>query len=270
MAINFDSVTSHIRHTLGGDISSDNDYYSIVNEAGDFMASMFPWRWLEDTAAVVVADDANFSLLPIGFVELLGFAPRGLDSRNSLLPAAAAGRFFAVSMQEITDKRETAPAAQTHVDTYATVANGTFYIAIAYTNSGSAVPVPRLEVFPTPSTNGDASLHGDDDCKLTIWYRRAWGQISTPSTIFSLPQWMEPLYLQCVRAITRGYEEEDIATANSRLSEVASGPLFITAVQRDSLIESTTLRVVRRDTPTGLANLAINEGAMEAAANAPR
>ena len=64
---------------------------------------------------------------------------------------------------------------------------------------------------------------------------------------------MEPLYLQCVRAFTRGYEEEDIATTNARIAEVSNGPLFMTAVQRDSLIEATTLRVVRRNTPTSLA-----------------
>ena len=66
---------------------------------------------------------------------------------------------------------------------------------------------------------------------------------------------MEPLYLQMVRAFTRGYEEEDVATTNARISEVANGPLFMTAVQRDALIEATTLRTVRRSSPTTLAGV---------------
>ena len=100
MTLTFDSVTSHIRHTLGGDVASSTDLYRIVNDAGDYMATMHPWRWLED-----VKDDVNatselpYILLPSGFIELLGFAPRGLDSRNSLLDADAAGKFYAVSMQ---------------------------------------------------------------------------------------------------------------------------------------------------------------------------
>ena len=73
-----------------------------------------------------------------------------------------------------------------------------------------------------------------------------------------MPLWCEPLYLQCLRAFARGYEEEDVATTNARLSEVMNGPLFVTAVQRDSLVEATTLRTVRRNAPTALAGLAGN------------
>ena len=259
MTLSFDTVTSHIRHTLGGDVASTTDMYRIVNDAGDYMASMHPWRWLED-----VKDDVNstsalpYILLPAGFVELIGFAPRGLDSRNSVLAAAAAGRFYAVSMQEINDKRESSGDADMTAPTtggsYAKVPAATFYFAIAYTNTGSASPTPRIELFPTPKdSTGSASSHEAVDCKMTIWYRRAWAQVTTPSSVFSLPQWMEPLYLQCVRAFTRGYEEEDLATANARLAEVVAGPLFMVAIQRDSLVESTTLRVVRRDTPVSLA-----------------
>ena len=72
MTLTFDSVTSHIRHTLGGDVASSTDLYRIVNDAGDYMATMHPWRWLED-----VKDDVNatselpYILLPSGFIELL-------------------------------------------------------------------------------------------------------------------------------------------------------------------------------------------------------
>ena len=36
-----------------------------------------------------------------------------------------------------------------------------------------------------------------------------------------------------LRAFARGYEEEDQATLNARLMEVANGPLFAAAVLRD-------------------------------------
>tara|TARA_R100000458_G_C8278389_1_gene254498 strand:- start:10761 stop:11564 length:804 start_codon:yes stop_codon:yes gene_type:complete len=258
MTLTFDTVTAHIRHTLGGDVAASNDLYAIINDAGDYMASMHPWRWLEDVdSSLTGADNVHWIALPTGFVELTGFAPRGVDSQSSNLADAAKGVFYSVSMQEINDKREQAgEALNAHTSTtYNTVPNGAFYFAVNYTNSGTGVPQPRLELFPTPRTtaNGNDSFHGVDDCKLTVAYRMSWAQVTTPSSVFSLPQWMEPLYLQCVRAVARGYEEEDLATVNARLSEVANGPMFQVAVQRDSLIESTTVRVTRRNSPVSLA-----------------
>lgn len=256
MALDYDSVTSHIRHTLGGDVSAETNIYDIINNAGDFMASMYPWRWLEDTTTLSGTSGQEWIALPTGFIELINFAPRGLDSRAS----TSEGRFYAVSAQEIYDKREVAgdDVQNPTSATWNSIPSGAFYFAIAYYSaSGTAVPEPRMELFPCPiNSGGSGSQHEAADCKVSIVYRRSWTQVSESSgtgSVFSLPQWMEPLYLQCVRAFTRGYEEEDIATTNARIAEVSNGPLFMTAVQRDSLIEATTLRVVRRNTPTSLA-----------------
>ena len=259
MALTFDSVTSHIRHTLGGDVSAETDVYDIINNAGDFMASMYPWRWLEDTTSLTGVNTQEWIGLPDGFIELISFAPRGLDSRAATT-GDNSGRFFAVSAQEIYDKREVAgdDVQNPTSATWNSIPEGAFYFAIAYySDSGAAVPVPRMELFPCPvNSGGSGSSHEVADCKVSIVYRRSWTQITASTdtgSVFVLPQWLEPLYLQCVRAFTRGYEEEDIATTNARIAEVTNGPLFMTAVQRDSLIEATTLRVVRRNTPTSLA-----------------
>ena len=257
MAINFDSASSHIRHALGGDVSNSIDVYSIINDAGDYMASMHPWRWLEDTYLMDSTSTEHWINLPTGFVELIAYAPRGIDSRRSALSGtAAAGYFYAVSQQELNDKREATTTALGSYGTteYALVEDGAFYFAIQYQYSNTAVPVARAEIFPTPiNGSGAASEHHSDDCAFTIAYRMAWPQITTPSTVFIIPQWMEPLYLQCLRAVARGYEEEDGGTVSARLNEIANGPLFAVAVQRDSLFESTTLRVTRRDHPALLA-----------------
>ena len=261
MTLTFDSVTAHIRHTLGGDVSAETDVYDIINNAGDFMASMYPWRWLEETATFQGVSNQNHITLPSGFIELISFAPRGLDSRAD----TAAARFFAVSAQEIWDKREVSVTGEAAA-AYTSVPTGAFYFAIAYYSAaGTAVPVPRMELFPTPHSSHSATAHTHTECVGNMIYRRSWTQITestSTGSVFILPQWMEPLYLQMVRAFTRGYEEEDIATTNARIAEVAAGPLFMTAVQRDSLIEATTLRVVRRNTPTGLAGLAGNAAQM--------
>jgi hypothetical protein len=268
MALTFDSVTAHIRHTLGGDVSAETDVYDIINNAGDFMASMYPWRWLEETTALTGVNTVEWIALPTGFIELISFAPRGLDSRAATT-GSNSGRFFAVSAQEIYDKREVAgdDVQNPTAATWDSIPEGAFYFAITYYSAaGTAVPVPRMELFPCPvNSGGSGSSHEVSDCKISMVYRRSWTQIQESSgddSVFVLPQWLEPLYLQMIRAFTRGYEEEDIATTNARIAEVAAGPLFMTAVQRDSLIEATTLRVVRRNTPTGLAGLAGNAAQM--------
>ena len=54
----------------------------------------------------------------------------------------------------------------------------------------------------------------------------------------------------------RGYEEEDVGSLNLRLAEVANGPVYQFAVQRDALVESSTIRSVRRRSPDAIAGLA--------------
>ena len=249
MALDYDSVSAHIRHTLGGDVSAELNVLDIINNAGDFMASMYPWRWLEEVVTFQGVHNQAHITLPVGFAELMSFAPRGLDSRAS----TSLARFYAVSAQEIWDKREVAVAGDEDA-AYTSVPLGAFYFAIAYDSAaGTVTPVPRMEMFPTPNSGRTSTKHTHTDCVGNMTYRRSWTPITLTTSPFICPQFMEPLYLQMVRAFTRGYEEEDVATTNARISEVANGPLFMTAVQRDSLIEATTLRVVRRNTPTSLA-----------------
>ena len=260
MAVTFDSAMSHIRHSLGGDISAETDAYDIMNNSGDFMASLYPWRWLEHTqtltdsstpAGARIADDGQqVDLTDLDFVELISFSPRGLDSRAT----TANGVWYAVGLQEILDKREVVGDG-TQAAAYTSVPSGAFYFAIAYdSDAGTVVPKPVMEIFPT--VDDSDSTHTTAKAEMTMTYRKGWKSVSTPTSTFVMPLWCEPLYLQCVRAFARGYEEEDVATTNARLSEVMNGPLLVTAVQRDSLVEATTLRTVRRNAPTALAGLA--------------
>ncbi len=262
MALDYDKVTAHIRHTLGGDVSAETDVYDIINNAGDFMASLYPWRWLEHTQTLTdssspvgarIADHAqSVDLSGLDFVELISFGPRGLDSRAT----TANGVWYAVSLQEIIDKREVAGTG-IHADAYTSVPDGAFYFAVAwYSNEGTAVPIPQLEIFPT--VDDSVTEFNTAKAEITITYRKGWGNISTPSSTFVMPTWCEPLYLQCVRGFARGYEEEDVGTTNARLSDVMQGPLVLSAIQRDSLIEATTQRTIRRATPSSLAGLAGN------------
>lgn len=102
---------------------------------------------------------------------------------------------------------------------------GTILNAYDTNQATSQEPVQRLEIWPEPSANETAAL--------TIIYRSSWRDIDNDSDFLRVPSWCEALYLQLLRAFARGYEEEDDGSLSARLMEVAGGPLFIAAVDRD-------------------------------------
>lgn len=225
MTLTYHQVASHVRHTLGGELSSELDMYQIINQAGDFMCGMHPWRWLETEAAGLTPASDGIDL-PTPFIELLHYAPRLADTR------ATGTRYALTSRQDVLDYQHSTAATETNV----------IYFCVSH-STVSGVPTPRLE-FSGTSTE-----------PITLWYRAGWEPVTTDSSTsdpFVLPAFCEPIYLQTVRAFARGYEEEDASTMNPRLAEIANGPTFFSAIQRDSLIEGTTLRTVRRTNPSGV------------------
>lgn len=95
----------------------------------------------------------------------------------------------------------------------------------AATGTSSGPPVPILEIYPAPQA--------DDPEGFTLFYRAKWRRISTDTDFLDVPEYAEPLFKQIVRAFTRGYEEEDIATMNQRLAEIEQGPMYTNAMRAD-------------------------------------
>lgn len=108
---------------------------------------------------------------------------------------------------------------------------GFHYAAIVHPiNSAGGAPVPRLEIWPTPSSNETAAI--------TILYRRGWVSLENDSTLISIPTWMHPVFFEFLRAFAHGWEESDVATASERVMGVMQGPIWAAAVQRDASIEA--------------------------------
>ena len=51
MVLTGNKCLSHIKHTLGGELSPAIDGLGLINEAGEFLASAQPWKWLETAEA---------------------------------------------------------------------------------------------------------------------------------------------------------------------------------------------------------------------------
>lgn len=107
----------------------------------------------------------------------------------------------------------------------------TRYVALSYQPVGGTggPPVPRLEVYPTPT----AAAFG----VLSLMYRAGWTTVASDQDFLSIPEWIETLYLQIARAFARGYEEEDQGSLDTRLATIRLGPAFAAAQAEDAQME---------------------------------
>ena len=107
-----------------------------------------------------------------------------------------------------------------------TPGDSTFTVALLDTGTVSGPPLPRLDIWPEPSTSEAVGLR--------VYYRSGWERVTGDNVMLRLPEWLEALYLQVVRAFARGYERESDAGADQRIASIAQGPLMAAAKLRDS------------------------------------
>tara|TARA_R110002110_G_scaffold970_5_gene3696 strand:+ start:10225 stop:11298 length:1074 start_codon:yes stop_codon:yes gene_type:complete len=106
------------------------------------------------------------------------------------------------------------------------VASDRIEISVTATGTVSGPPLPRLDIWPEPGTSEAVGLR--------VYYRSGWMRVTGDNVMLRLPEWLEALYLQVVRAFARGYERESDAGADQRIAAIAEGPLMAAAKLRDS------------------------------------
>jgi hypothetical protein len=87
-------------------------------------------------------------------------------------------------------------------------------------------PVRRLALWPTPAED----VHGAG----FLSYRRRWTVIPAETATIEIPSWMDMLYLEVVRAVARGWHEEDEASIIERLAPIWRSQEFQNATERDA------------------------------------
>ena len=93
-----------------------------------------------------------------------------------------------------------------------------------------AQPVATLKVWPEPS-----QATWDE---LSLIYRRGWLELTNEDDVVSIPDWLEPLYIQYVRAFAAGYEDgnsplERLRALDLAIASVESGRIYANAKRRD-------------------------------------
>jgi hypothetical protein len=210
----FEQVDGIIRWHLGGNPPPTFSTMQIANSAGDYLCSVRAWKWLEmgSTTLNLVASQVYVDL-PGDFREFLGY-----NATNSL-----------VNSLELTSLQRLLDLKTNQVE----VSNWNFFGAV--THPSASPPVPRLEIWPTPDSN--------DTGALTIYYRRGWLKVAGDTETDSdeddlkIPPWMEPLYLEYVKAFAKAYVEPEEGSLSELLVLIDNGPIMRAAERQDSSVQ---------------------------------
>jgi hypothetical protein len=204
----------HIRHTLGNALPSQTiDPMTVINQAGQFLCTMHEWKWLERQSAY------------IGFTSGQSYSTCPSDLRDVISIQFTQGL---VNRVRITSINEISRLRSHNIGVGLAM---TWVALVSRANPTGGAPIPILELYPTPVST--------DNQALTIYYRSGW----TPplnldeSSQINIPEYLEPLYIQILRAFARGYEEEDQASLDTRLQALYTGVLFLTCAERDGMIQ---------------------------------
>ncbi len=193
-------------------LADGHDLIQLVNYSGEHLVNMHRWRWL-DRPPIGMTSTAGrtFILLPDDFMHLLS-----LDMGTN-----QSGSVHLVTYEELIRARRN----QVSVSAY------TYLVALAHQAgaAGGSAPLPQLELYPTPTTS-TASL-------FTMVYRAGWVRVSDDGNYVSIPRWLEPLYLEVLKAFVQGYEERDREELSTRLERISRSQMFNHAVRRDAMVQ---------------------------------
>ncbi len=282
MALNTQHLLAHIKDTLGGgSIPGNIDEWGILNQAGEHLHSMHPWRWAQGRTALLnlrgtitgtaatwdgtstltlasaftnytFVDDDEIEItdgtgVTTGFYEVASRVSANAITLASDIGAAAADVSFTLQPYSIDlpdDTREiiaiqgTGTGSRSFHVTLTSLAevlrvredsgpnDAHWYAAVSYVGTP---PTPVLEIAPGSGTNVTGGLR--------MFYRARWARLSTDSTAAAVPEFVEALLVQIVRAFARGYVREDQGSLDMRLAEIHAGPIFRAAVRSDGMLQ---------------------------------
>lgn len=215
MTLLLSTLKTYLTHAIGGlpatvltDAATTARLW--VNEAGQLLVNAHPWKFLERPPTTLDFTAAQeYVSLPSDFSKLLACAATSTTGRP----------FCLTDFQSIVQYRSA--ALQTIGGVFGAIVHPTQAAANA------APPVPRIELYPTPSANVTAALR--------ISYRAGWMVLVNDSDAANIPAHLEPLLAAIVRAHARDLDED---TPGENLSRILDGGvMFRNAMQADASVQ---------------------------------
>jgi len=206
MTITAKQAIRHIRSSLSGD--PDIDGIELVNTAGKLMYGLRSWNFRQrgPVTAGFTASQA-FVELPANFGEMTSI--RMTNGLTTNIHQATMDELVGYRVESIGNPRD-------------------FWYAVSFENLavGGTRIVPRLELYPTPSTT--------DATALTYAYRARWVEATSDDEILAgVPELAEPLYIRMCRQLARSYDDEDVVAYTESLGSIRASEEFRSAIQQD-------------------------------------
>ena len=200
------SLTGVNRNERYSIASTDNDTDLVLTSPGFGAAQAGITDWAGEIRV-------PYALLPTDFMELIAY-----DATNSL-----------INSLELTSFQHLLELRTNQLE----IAAWNFYGALSWyeDETDSDRVKPRLELWPDPPSGTSETL--------SIFYKTSWPRIDMSDEEVKIPQWMEPCFIDWLRAYVRGYEDDadDQKTKSVRLAEVVQGPVWMGAVERDGRLQ---------------------------------
>lgn len=206
MTLTLERAIRHVKHALGRDTDPDLNPVEIVNVAGQHLVSMFEWSWLERPAVELdLVASQNYVDLPLDFGKAISVQVNSQISKFTWTP-----------LSDILRKRASDLS----------VSGLQYWGGIEYSSpTSSAAPTPRLALWPTPASSVTDGL--------LLYYRAKWPGVTNDSYLVPVPDFIEPLMLELIRAFAIGWEESESASVGEMVARVEAGPIALAAMTND-------------------------------------
>lgn len=203
MSLTVLEAQSHVEHALGGPLVGISNR-RVLDDAGRFLLSLREWTFQKRPSTTLdFTASQSYITLPSDFGSIIS-----IEFTQGLAQCVQQTTIGTIALYRSIN---------------AAIPGYVLYVAPVFEENSNAIPEPRLEIYPMPVSSTTAAL--------TMFYRPRWVDIQpTDSTYISLPDWIEPLYIQLIRAFALGYQNDDMA---ERTATVLAGPIFQAALRTD-------------------------------------
>lgn len=196
-----------VRHALHGGEPEDAAFLQFVNEAGEYLHNCHDWNWAKGkrVTLTLTAGQSEYAL-PYDF----------RDSVSILRPDNTFGAIDFVSLEDLHWREQVGTASP-----------GWYVGALLYTEDQYGVPRPRLRLWPSPATGQE----------VEVLYRAGWTRLAQDEDVVGVPDWMNALYQEFLRAFVLGREEEDLAPLHARLDAITASAVYMNCRRRDGQLQ---------------------------------
>lgn len=192
---------------LGGPLPEEISAVDVINEAGEFLVSLWDWNWLlRGPTDLNAVQDQVYIDLPSGFSKI----------ESLTLSDSSVDRLMPTTPEKLNQLREN----------YYTATPGLWWFTLLWPLDGTTgLPTPRIELFPTPSAAVAPFC--------TLIYRSKWVPLTSDDDTVPIPPHCEGLLRAITQAYAESYTRESAESRQERLHEIRIGPEFDIARQRD-------------------------------------